>query len=725
MIMNRKRLFTLTTGLLTLFWSLSGFAGTFSAKPASDDMILGILSTTIGPIIHHISGVGNGTDSVITTALKDINTLVLILGGLLLTYVIGSGIMKTAHEGEALGQKWSSMWIPLKAAIGAALILPIPSLGGLSAAQGIVVWLLTFGIGAADGLWEQSIQFIAKDPVGSVVVSPMNTAKVAAGIMSSQVCERAINETADNYFPGSNPISRSGVEVNDTLNPLDGAVHALEGYQETVSPLPGTSYDTQYSHIMWTADSSGLLGDLSSMGFLPKACGSVAFVSGTSGAIGQNSSAAGTLISTVGADNTTAMTTLVNALSPISQNVYAETGTGTNDAAFVNAVNAYDGTMQTDIQNAANTAVQSQVQKYESAARLDGFATAGEWFWDLVQWNHIAQNMADSLGDTTGLDFGSALGKLGSSHVSHANARIESFIKRNGNLVGNIKPSQHVGSVIGGIFAEATPMLVSAVSHSSSNPLIAIRNVGTGMEDAGATVFALGTGVTFAAATANGNGIEKVAAGEMTNGVAKVSYYELDPIMIGLAGLLFVEGFFLSFVVPLIPFMVWISGLLGFLFMAFEMIVAAPIWAIMHMHPEGHEVAGLGAQGYKFALAIVARPFLMILGLLGGYALFMGFSALVTPMISQAVISSQGTGGGWTGPLDMIGAVGVYVTFMVIIAYECFKLVFVLPGNVMAWATASANKYSDDEVLNQQKGAHGGAKNKAENISRAVKKPQK
>ncbi|MHB8211556.1 MAG: hypothetical protein ACYDDP_09475 [Acidithiobacillus sp.] len=51
-------------------------------------------------------------DTDITKALMDINSLVLILGGLLLTYIIGASVMKTAHEGEPMGQKWSSMWIP-------------------------------------------------------------------------------------------------------------------------------------------------------------------------------------------------------------------------------------------------------------------------------------------------------------------------------------------------------------------------------------------------------------------------------------------------------------------------------------------------------------------------------------------------------------------------------------------------------------------------------------
>lgn len=709
----RKRLLPGLAGLLTLFWSVASFAGNFNPKPASDDMILSILAKTIGPSIHQISGVGTGTVSAITTALQDINELVLILGGLLLTYIIGASIMKTAHEGEPLGQKWSSMWIPLKAAIGAALILPVPSLGGLSAAQGIVIWLLTFGIGAGDALWTQTISYIAQNPVGSVVVSPIHTGQLAEGIIDSQVCEQGINATANHYWPGLTPISRTGPTAENTLNPLDAGIHVLEGYQETVSPLPGEAiYATKYSEYDWTA-SGGPLGDLTSMGFLPSACGKVAYVSGAEG-----TGMGARMINTIGSDNGTAIGTLITSLKPISANLYEEKKPGTDDTNFVKAINAYDTTMQTDIQNAASAAIQPEVQKYVSAAKIDGFATAGEWFWDLVQWNHIAQHAANSLGDATGMDFGSALGKLGSSHINGAESRAASFIKENGSLVGHIQPSSNINADIGGLFANASPLIIDAMSDGASNPLIAVRNIGAGMEDAGGALLTVSVAMTAGAGAANG-GIDKDVpiVGNATNAVTKVILYDVNPIMLTLSGILFVEGFFLSFVVPLIPFMVWIAGLLGFLLMAFEMIVAAPLWAIAHMHPDGHEMVGMGSQGYKLAFAIITRPFLMILGLIGGYALFMGYSALVTPMITKAVASSQSTGGGIAGPLDMIGAVGMYVTLTVIIAYECFKLVFLLPEKVMAWASAQHSGYNEGSTVDRQKQSHDGAKKSGESLT--------
>lgn len=707
----RKYLFSFL-GLLSLFWAAPGFATTLSTKPASDDMILSILAHTVGPVVHKISGVGTGTVNDITLMLKDINELILIAGGLLLTYTVFTSIMRTAHEGEAMGQKWSSMWIPFKAAAGAALILPVPSLGGLSAAQGIVIWLLTFGIGAADGLWAQTIGYIAKDPVGSVVVSPIHTGQMAEGIIDSQVCEQAMNATADTLWTGSNPISRVGPKAENTLNPLDGTVHLFEGYQEADQPLPGGKiYATKYSEYMWTADGGGLLGKLTSMGFLPSACGKVAYVSGAEG-----HGLGATMVNSIGSANGSAINTLITSLKPVSVNLYNEKKTGTNEDNFIRAINAYDDTMQKAIANAASTAIRPEVQQYVSAAKVDGFATAGEFFWDLVQWNHIAQKAANSLGDAVGMNFGNAFGKLGSSKLRNSEARAASFIKENGSVVGHIQATKNASADIGSVFAQATPLLVSAINDQNDNPLIAIRDLGTGMEEAGTAIYAGSALLTASVAAVNG-GIDKLTpgAGNATNAAAKVVYYNVTPILLFFAGALFVEGFFLSFVVPLIPFVFWVFGLLGFLLMAFEMIIAAPLWAISHMHSEGHEVVGMGGQGYKLAFAIITRPFLMVVGLIGGYALFMGFSALITPMISHAIISGQETGGGFMGPLDMVGAVGVYAALTTLIAYQCFKLVILLPSRVQAWASAGHEGYGEEGGVEKMKQAHEGAKGRASN----------
>jgi hypothetical protein len=76
--------------------------------------------------------------------------LIIRVGG---GYTIIAGTMSTAHDGELLGKKWSSIWIPIRTCIGTAAILP--TMKGFCGAQAIVVWLAIQGIGLADIVWPQ------------------------------------------------------------------------------------------------------------------------------------------------------------------------------------------------------------------------------------------------------------------------------------------------------------------------------------------------------------------------------------------------------------------------------------------------------------------------------------------------------------------------------------------------------------------------------------------
>lgn len=52
------------------------------------------------------------------------NSAVLALGGIIIMYTLMVSTMNTAHEGQMLGQKWSSIWIPLRSTFGLALLIP-------------------------------------------------------------------------------------------------------------------------------------------------------------------------------------------------------------------------------------------------------------------------------------------------------------------------------------------------------------------------------------------------------------------------------------------------------------------------------------------------------------------------------------------------------------------------------------------------------------------------
>ena len=93
------------------------------------------------------------------------NSAVLALGGMIIMYTLIVSTMNTAHEGQMLGQKWSSIWIPVRSTLGLALLIPKAS--GYCLMQIFVMWIVVQGIGAADKVWEAALGYLNR---GGVII---------------------------------------------------------------------------------------------------------------------------------------------------------------------------------------------------------------------------------------------------------------------------------------------------------------------------------------------------------------------------------------------------------------------------------------------------------------------------------------------------------------------------------------------------------------------------
>ncbi|EEP6460777.1 DotA/TraY family protein [Salmonella enterica subsp. enterica] len=120
---------------------------------------------------------------------------ILAFGGILAGYTMLAGTLHTANDGEMLGKKWSSLWIPIRTTLGVSMILPIK--GGFCAIQLVLIWIAVQGIGLADQTWSA----FAENPLkGSVVPQPYIDKQVKelykAGVMG-YACLAAIQKDQD------------------------------------------------------------------------------------------------------------------------------------------------------------------------------------------------------------------------------------------------------------------------------------------------------------------------------------------------------------------------------------------------------------------------------------------------------------------------------------------------------------------------------------------------
>ena len=125
--------------------------------PGHNDASIGILNQLFGipngdwhSIYYQtIGGVGQG--SLFFTLLSDLDSVVLAWVTLTILIVMGIGAMNTAHEGKSLGQRYHTIWTPVRSAMALIMLSPIPGVG-LSLIQGVVLLMIWFSVGGANTL---------------------------------------------------------------------------------------------------------------------------------------------------------------------------------------------------------------------------------------------------------------------------------------------------------------------------------------------------------------------------------------------------------------------------------------------------------------------------------------------------------------------------------------------------------------------------------------------
>lgn len=194
------------TPALALAADSSGSSLSF-APPAGDYSMI-----FLGNLFGIVDGVLHGTGSQIMGNMFGVfNSAVLALGGIIIMYTLMVSTMNTAHEGQFLGQKWSSIWIPVRSTLGLALIIPKAS--GYCLMQIFVMWVVVQGVGAADKVWESALSYLNRGGViikaqqGSPVANmdkPNPALHAAYTMLAGQVCmgllQKELQSTRDGYL---------------------------------------------------------------------------------------------------------------------------------------------------------------------------------------------------------------------------------------------------------------------------------------------------------------------------------------------------------------------------------------------------------------------------------------------------------------------------------------------------------------------------------------------
>lgn len=232
-------------------------SGALSFTPPASDYSMIFLGNLFGIV----DGILSSSGSQIMGAMFSIfNAAVLALGGIIIMYTLMVSTMNTAHEGQMLGQKWSSIWIPARSTIG--LVLLIPKASGYCLMQIFIMWIVVQGVGAADKIWEAALGYLNR---GGVIIQAQRSTPAldmvkdtntslysgASKILTAQVCMLGLQKQleARRKFYLENKERHSGpcygtpseemaVFCNNAIPDLLGSVNVVEKQNESMDVTP-------------------------------------------------------------------------------------------------------------------------------------------------------------------------------------------------------------------------------------------------------------------------------------------------------------------------------------------------------------------------------------------------------------------------------------------------------------------------------------------------------
>lgn len=612
---------------------------------------------------------------------------ILAFGGILAGYTMLAGTLHTANDGEMLGKKWSSLWIPIRTTLGVSMILPIK--GGFCAIQLVLIWIAVQGIGLADQTWNA----FAENPLkGSVVPQPYIDKQVKelykAGVMG-YACLAAIQKDQDE----NEADAKSAGIIDKLLKPSRDAWNP--GITTTTSKGANNS---QRLTIEFGNKNNEVYRNV---------CGSITYDMSLS-ATQSVSSAPAAALDLVDLDkiqhalvpvHVTALSALLARSSQIGNKlVNSDEITPESLASDMNtATDAY----KVAIALAANTAYQDAISKDAvEAMKKDGFVSAGAWFIRIASAqdavNALANNVPMGTGpgsyleESTGWWFDTS-GKTNYPSVEKVIKKTKAYFGKANMINNNSASGAGVGAdgeinLLDKLLAYISPSELGALFDSqsmTSNPVIAIVSIGSKLINfVIVTASAIVAGIVVVGTTS------LVASGGVIAGVTFAT-----PLLASLLGTLLWNGVKMAYVLVWKPFIIWCGAVIGWLILVVESLFAGPLWMVAHLAPDQDGVVGKMGQGYMLVLSLFLRPVLMVIG-------FVAALSLMTPclMFINAFIAFNGNaiGVGAAALIGKIVMISIYLKVVEEVMNKLFGLIHSIPDSILQWIGGGLSRSMGD-----------------------------
>ncbi len=666
----------------------------------------------LNSIFGTVGGVLGGTGPELLGAMfKVFNTSVLALGSIIITYTTVASILLTAHEGEALGKKFHTLWIPMRTVMGIAALIPTAT--GYSYLQIGLMWLIIQGIGAADTLWTTTVNYVASGQ-STVPNAPGGVDRLLQSkfgyLFEGMVCQASAKAKFGSGYYCSDNASSSFCTANDTLSIAPGSSQVSNGaYQMGPGGVCGDLTLGDPADPVGQAQNQALAQIISSFGSLANQFVGIDYAYNTfRNAPPELLTPPPSWITDYCNDhnlpgsqcNAAAFSNFEppslansNQSKQTVEDLYWQYGLlATAGGNFIStAANLYVGIVGAAAQTGNNSS--KALDNVKVTAIDNGWIFAGGYFYYIAKANNkISKNQSISVNppDLTSLSTDTEKGltqasiilvqKIGTSNPNPKNLGLSTSCSKGAFKGLNPACEAIISSWISNISGSSNAEL-------SQNPVVKAQSFGSTVLDAVVLagslllvanfLIGLGGGIYFGVSPTIG-----AVIGVIQTLVPMAMFFLL--IFLGI-------GATLAVYTPMIPYMLFTFGALNWLIGTVETMIAAPIVAIGLLHPEGHEMWGLAEKALMLILNIFLRPGLMIFGMIAG--MLMSFAVVM--LINYAFLNVMSMISPNGGILEMIFFMVLYTGLFTTSMNKCFDLIHIIPDKILRWIGGGAETFGE------------------------------
>ncbi|GBQ27926.1 hypothetical protein AA0472_2542 [Acetobacter estunensis NRIC 0472] len=671
----------------------TSYGVTWTMLDPGDDFAATVIRSVF-PVFGSSGTTSTGTEaSVIGTMLGEFSGMVMAFAMAYVTYAFLMNTHRSAETSQVLGSNQTSMSI-VRMCFAAIMMFPID--GGFNAGQAVVEQGALWGIGMARTLYASAVQAIGPD--GKVIATPIvpGTKTTVSGLVIAEMCRDLVNLASNNANLVPAP---TGISVSTQLGVSTGLItynYDMAGGSgipvcgQVTIDAPQAS--TQVLGV--TVDAAGMQKDVLDSVLASDIRGPVLQVVQNYWNTRQSSSLA----------------PLINVIS-----------TATND--YTNRLTAKAASVRSQVQSAVAKRTQSfqdwgvstSGDSTSTKDQLDslGWTGAGAYYLEFARLNGETLSLMASTPTVTAPSF-TGLGDALKGDIAPIMRSASIFVENiknmvatqdglnapggNGDLYSGITPTGDGSGVLSQIarslhLSDSVLQAGMAFIEPSgsdgywTDPFGNLMGLGNWMittalgamaaaalmgSDTGTALMEVGSILTM--------NFEGAAAAGI--GHAVVTFLS-TPIFMGCLALL-IPGLTLAFILPMIPWVMWMAAVAGWLVMVFEAMIAVPLWMLAHMTMSGEGLHGHARAGYALIFNVVFRPTLMLFGLFLGYYVFDATSWLIhqTFGVAAGFVLSRG----WliTNLLGLVVLLSLNVMVHVTLAMICFRLISILPERVPA-----------------------------------------